>query len=282
MMRKTYTMSIYEGTSSTTLPDDFQKDYFSPFEKNERFSYDFKDITYELSVMKVGKMYKGHIRKYCNDPLPHAGKPGGEERELEIQDDELTIERCHFLYFPENHILVWQENNRCGGVSKLSLVLSDKLKNNVSFEPILTTEEALNHILQRHPARAVEYGFAKPKNAEFYKESGFSEASLRLLNDSGSMSGSFILRANKRGTKGVFSASKIRSIINGLRRSKQITKLQITLEDISHPIDLLANRLKDKKEVKMNGKYPIEGDIYSQLQKVKDQFQEELNDHFGS
>lgn len=286
MTKKTYTMSIYKGAykeePSDTLPDDLRKDYFSSFKKNERFSYNLKNVTYELSVTKVGKEYKGCIRKYCNDPLPHAGKPGGRERELEIGKDELTIERCHFLYFPEQHILVWQENSRCGDVSKLSLVLSKKLDSKVSFDPVLTSEEALRHILESHPVKAIEYAFARPEHADFYKGSSFAQSSLQLLNDSGSMLGSFILRANKRGTKGNFyPLNIITSMIDNLKGSKQLTKLHITLEDISHPIDLFANRLKDKKEVEMNGKYPIEADVYFQLQAVKDQFQKELNYYFG-
>jgi hypothetical protein len=226
--------------------------------------------------------YKGIIKKFTKDPLPHAGKPKAQERELEIQDDESTIERNHFLYYKKNHLLVWQENRSFGQVASLSGYLSEILGQTIVFNPVLTTEATLQLLLERHKPRVIDFSVTAPSNPEQFDATEFDGRTLRMMSDLGAMSGSFRVSANSRGMKGRFlDAKKTMTLANKLISSGQATKVRLELDDISHPIDLLVDRLRDKIEVDMYGRYPIEASVYEQLAIVKDDFDEELTGIFG-
>ncbi|PTU71475.1 DUF6731 family protein [Chromobacterium haemolyticum] len=288
MKTKIYTASIFAAAfSKNDVPPDLAQDLFCKL-FNDGSSIDIPSWTqkgrqYELVVQTAGAgCYKGIIKKFTKDPLPHAGKPKAQERELEIKDDESTIERSHFLYYKKNHLLVWQENRSFGQVASLSGYLSEILGQTIVFNPVLTTEATLQLLLDRHKPRVIDFSVTAPSNPDRFDATGFDGPTLRMMSDLGAMSGSFRVSANSRSMKGRFlDAKKTMTLAKKLVSSGQATKVRLELDDISHPIDLLVDRLRDKIEVDMLGRYPVEVSVYEQLAKVKDDFGEELTGIFG-
>ncbi|WP_054285941.1 DUF6731 family protein [Gulbenkiania mobilis] len=288
MDTKTYTASIYAATfNKDDMPSDSANDLFSTVFKDGKPidipTWTNKGRTYELVVQSAGTgCYKGIIKKFCRDPLPHAGKPKAQERELEIEDDESTIERSHFLYYKSHHLLIWQENKAFGQVACLSSLLSDLLGHTVVFNPVLTTEATLQILLEQHKPKVIEFSVAAPSNPALYDSKDYSERMLKMMHDLGAMSGSFRVSANAQGMKGRFlDAQNTLTLANNLIKSGKATKVRLELEDISHPVDLLVDRLRDKIEVEMLGRYPVEVNVYEKLAKVKDHFAGELKAIFG-
>lgn len=53
---------------------------------------------YELRSLQPrgdGAFFRGELAKFRDEDLPHAGIPGGEERPLELADEEGLIGLCH-------------------------------------------------------------------------------------------------------------------------------------------------------------------------------------------
>lgn len=288
MTTKPFTVSIYTASfSKNDMPSNLAKDLFCTLCQDgdpvDIPAWHNRGYTYELVAKPAGTgCYKGIVKKFGRDPLPHAGKPKQTERKLDIKADESTIERSHFLYFPKNHILVWQENKAFGQVTCLNGILSESIKNTVTFNPVLTTEETRSLMLEQHKPKVIEFAVASPTNSSFFDPNNYSDRTLRMMQDLGAMTGSFRISANAQGIKGrCLDAAKTLKLVDSLLASGDATKVRLELENISHPVDLFSDRLKEKFEVEMSGRYPIEDHIYEQLAKAKDRFAEELSSIFG-
>ena len=60
-------------------------------------------------LQKVGRVWKGTFGK-LRDDAPHLVNSDNEEKELDLDDGDRLLEKCHFLYRELGNLLVWQLN----------------------------------------------------------------------------------------------------------------------------------------------------------------------------
>lgn len=283
MPRKKYRVSLYQATLQDDAPADIAGDLFGRFLGAEPVVQQYGDVSYHLSVASIGHgIYRGELKRYANDDLPHAGVPNGHERELEMEAHEMTIERNHFIYYQNRKLIVWQENRRAGPVSALARYISSCLDTTIAFYPVMTQEATINLLLQNHRPKALEFTVARPLNPAIYQNAGDANHVMSLLAGLGGLTGSFRISANARGVRGkLLEAGRALALGRELVASGQASAVRLEVEDMDHPIDLLADRLKSTVTVNTVGRYPIPDDIYAELANVKADFEPELIGIFG-
>jgi hypothetical protein len=281
--RKKYRVSIYQASLQNGAPVDIADDLFNRFILNDPIVQEYGDVSYHLVIRRLGPgIYRGELKRYGNDDLPHAGVPQGPERELEMAAHEMTIERNYFIYYQYRRIIVWQENRRAGPVSALSRYMSHLLNHTIAFYPVMTREATINLLLQNHRPKVLDFTVARPLNPALYRNVGDTNRVMELLAGLGGLTGSFRISANGRGVRGkLLDAARTLMLGRELVASGTASKVRLEVEDIEHPIDLLADRLKTAVTVDTVGRYPIPADIFAALGHVKDEFENELNGIFG-
>lgn len=227
-------------------------------------------------------IFHGQLKRYGRDDLPHAGTPDGLERELEMAEEEMTIERNYFIFYQHRKLLVWQENRRASSVQMLGKYLSTTLGHTVSFPPIMTMEDTRAMMLQNHAPKLLEFTVARPLNPAMYDAADDSQRVMEMLAGLGALSGSFRISANRMGVRGrVLDAARTIALGNALVDSGQARRVKLALEGVEHPIDLIHDRLRGKANVEMNGRYPVPASIIHELVGAKDDAEEQLQGILG-
>lgn len=79
---------------------------------------DFGGDRYQVrDLVKVGTVWKGTFGK-LRDDAPHLVNGADEEKELDLEDGDRLLEKCHYLYREQGNLLVWQLNRSSGGMSR--------------------------------------------------------------------------------------------------------------------------------------------------------------------
>lgn len=284
MDRKSFNASFHTATHEVGIPADLAADLFAGFAVPEPAAFNVGSYTYKIVVTRTAPgCYKGELKRYGNDNLPHAGTIEGPERELELQDEEKTIERNFFLFFQRRRLLVWQDNRRVSSVATLGKVMSLALGTTISFNPVMTPEATRALMLQNHRPRAIEFSVTAPRNPDMFDPKDDSARVLTMLSGLGGMSGSFRISANAQGFRGrVLDAARVLALGNSLVESGQARKVKLEMDGLDHPIDLFADRLKGKITVNMYGRYPVHDSIFAELQALTDEFAPQLVEIFGA
>lgn len=284
MDRKSYNASFHTASHEVGIAEDLAADLFGQFAGVDPAPIEIGSYTYKIVVIRTAPgCYKGELKRYGNDNLPHAGTLVGPERELELQEEEKTIERNFFLFFQRRRLLVWQDNRRVSSVATLGKVMSLALGTTISFNPVMTPEATKALMLQNHRPRTIEFSVTTPRNPAMYDPDDDSARVLNMLNGLGGMSGSFRISANAMGVRGrVLDAARALGLGNSLVESGYARKVKLELEGLDHPIDLFADRLKGKIVVNMAGRYPVHASIFQELQALTDEFSPQLVEIFGA
>lgn len=281
--QKKFNVSLYQARHQNDALPALVRDLIGRFVDVDTPVIHYGDYRYKLLVVREGvNSYRGELKRFGHDDLPHAGTLDGAERELELDDEEMTIERNYFLFFPQRRLVVWQENRRACSVAILGRYLSDVLGTTITFDPVLTPDAARDMLLERYPPKVLDFTVARPLNPDMYDPNDDSGRVMRLLAGLGGLTGSFRISANATGMRGrLLNAVQALQLCNAIVQSGHATKVQLELDGIDHPIDLLMDRLRAKITVEMLGRYPVPASIYAGLWEVKDSFNDELIALFG-
>lgn len=275
---KRFYAAFYRAEHQPDLPAHIASDLFGAFADNDPRVIDFGEYRYELLVERIAAgRYRGELKRFGNDDLPHAGKPRGHERELDLEAEEMTIERNYFLFSQDKKVLTWQENRRASTSSILSRYVSSVLGHTINFVPMLTQEATRAVMLANHKPKVIEFSVARPTNPQMYAGAGDSEQILRLIAGLNGLSGTFRISANSIGVGGKFlDAARSIALAMNLAESGYARRVRLELDGLDHPIDLITDRLRTRIEVEMLGRYPNQLSMYAALQKARDDCAEEL------
>lgn len=233
---------------------------------------------------------RGVFGKIRHDDIPHIGSVEGEERDIELAENEGLIEKNHFLFFKKWRLVVWQQNGHAANIDRFGAYLTDFSEETISLNPVFQPD-AMKRLLQgENQLRRLELSIAKPTNAELYvaRDKTPDDDLIALLADSGAFKIRLDLAANghSRDPRQRYLPSRMKAVMKRVmgRDDVEVKRATVQVEDehgLSHPIDLIADRLRSTQDVSMLGRYPDPADMFRALRAARDENLDMLKELFG-
>jgi hypothetical protein len=282
------TISSQENRSLLSASDIFQilKDKFDS--RREEIVRTINGILLDLrDIEEMDYGYRGIAAKHRQSDLPHAAIPGGHERELSLEDNEHLIEKIYFNYYHDYKLLIIQRNSYALGFQLFSQYLSIN-GYTTALHPILKAADIQRLMRGEVNLRNVKLIIARPTNPSlFYNlKHDFNNSIIASLKGSNSASVNLEFRGDghSRAPKERYLDPSIKRALIELTSCFNVKKAAVSLEEngITHPIDLVADRLFYLKKIKMNGRYPLAAEMWTALREARDKKEQELENYFGA
>jgi len=241
-----------------------------------RFSYELRDLSAQ------GGCVQGVFAKFRSDQIPHIGEAGGNEREIEIAENEGLLEKNHFLYRPLDSLLVFEQNGHGSRPARLARYITEQAGDVLTFDPVLQGDAVERLMRGEAEMRSMKVSFARPTNPDLFPEDQWSRSLMEQMAIAGGSSVVLSITSDSRSDdeeKNRLSA-RMKDSVRALMRSGYARTVRVKLEEdgIEHPIDLMADRITSVQSVSMAGKYPVRGSIYAALSSA---FEEQRDAIYG-
>lgn len=213
-------------------------------------------------LLKVGQVWRGTFGK-LRDDAPHLVNSANEEMELELDEGDRLLEKCHFLYRERTNLLVWQLNLSSGGMSRFQEYLSHLLGTPALVSVVMNTgqlEEVLNRSVYE-----ISYGYDKPPTLDS-RTPKWNQGQFDLMKQIDAGHGKFEFRADR----GKSLSAKAKAMIRQALRLNGVEKVRVRLTDHADPIELFSAPLKDRITVQRLGMYPAAADVFQELEAAYD------------
>lgn len=271
---RSYTIEFYKGQYGD--PDknlSLGKYLLSLAEKGECHSHKLQSTRYCLNHFKKdasGCLLFGQLGKFRDSDVPHIGSADGQEREIGMNDEEGLVEKNFFLYDTKLDVLVWHRNNQASWAVTLSKFLMESSNETVTLDPVLQIDQMERFMNGKNNITKLEIGIARPNSSEAYNSIENENLMLDIMSENGAYKLDLELKGNghaKGGDK--YLDSRAYAFMKRLVTKHQIDKAKVVVHDelrnISHPIDLVADRLLDKIKIEVTGRYPDRVQMKSKL-----------------
>tara|TARA_R110000868_G_scaffold274395_1_gene533815 strand:- start:414 stop:1319 length:906 start_codon:yes stop_codon:yes gene_type:complete len=237
-----------------------------------------------LHATDGGRTYCGCFVRFRNE-IPVTGtRTSLEEKPVVLDDGHEILEKNYFVLFAGDNydVLVYQptmEGGTVGGLARyFSAIAGDTMM--VSFNEILT-EESLESLMKGGNVKYIDFKVAKPK-AKRWKpdpEDTWTQHAIDFMNETGATS--FQARVQTQSpTKGLLS--DVLGPVSRLLESCQTKKLKVKLSSVVDPIDLFAERIKDKIDVVVTDGRPEASDVYKAIWASKIKMESRLVAYLGA
>lgn len=278
-----YQLNVAAKEDIKSANDIFNKVISNPVEccfESNGYTRELFSLTYRDSPCNS---YTGIFRKFRTDKFPEVGIPGGEGIPVDLKPGEGLIESNFFIFYPEFNLLIWHVN----GYGSLPTRFSDFLKKlsntHVTVEPIIKADAVKELMKESSQLKKIIATIARPTNPELYDMSNETTTIMQLMSNTNAdrfnLTLAVDLRSNKKG------------ILRGLKdtivelANSNAEKAVAVIEDehgFVHPIDLIAQRLSDRRQVVTNQGYIQSKIMFDLIDNVYVDNQGALNDYFGT
>lgn len=218
--------------------------------------------------LKDGK-YIGHLVRFRDDRPIAGSRVHEEEKPVELAEGEEVIDKNHFTLYKKGSafVLAYQSTMEGGTAQALGRYLAGIAdKQTMITVADLVTEETLDALLRGRRVQYVEFRIAKPTAKKYMPdpEDTWTQQAIDFMDTSGAtrFQAKVVTYSQK---KGLFTdiVPKLRLLSN----SKQTKKLKVKVSDQAEPIDLFADRIKDKISVHMNDGVISSADVHAEMWK---------------
>ena len=269
-------------------PDEIFNRFKEKYDDNEKNTVrTIRGKTFELrKIEEADYGYRGIIGKYRKAVLPHAAVPGGAERELDLDEDEHLIEKAYFKYFSDFSLLILQRNKFALNSALLSQYLSIN-GYTTALNPIIEAADLQRLMRNEVNLRSLKIIIAKPTNPDLFIDiqHDFNNAIIASLGSSNAASINVSLRGDGRShdPENRFLSLNLKPALIELKNRFNLKKADILLEEngITHPLDLVADRLFYFTDIEMIGRYPLQDDMWAALREARDEKEQEIQNYFG-
>lgn len=244
---------------------------------------------YELRMIEETDYgYRGIFGKHRENDLPHAAIINGDEREIELAPNENLLEKSHFHYYFDYQLLILQRNHFCISSNNLGKYLSEQGYVTV-LNPVIEPAD-LQWLLNDHmQVRTAEIAIARPRNPELFQniEHNFNNSIVSTLKGSNSAMLNIAMRgdANSRNAADRYLDPGFKRGIREMQATFDVRKCKILLENennfVTHPVDLVADRLFYATNIDVEGRYPPSFEMWSALAEARTEKNIELVTYFG-
>lgn len=231
------------------------------------YGYDYR--LREASIAGGGRSFKGVLAKFRTDYLPHIGAPQGEEREIELADDEGIIEKNYFLYYARRQILVYQTNAHGSRPSTLGKYLTNFANETVTFSPLIQPEALRRLVARNGRPRSIEVSYARPSDEIVAQNTPrFNKNLVELLSGTGGQRAHIKITPPRNGYLDINVGQVFRRLLDDL--DVRLAKVSVEEDGVEHTVDLIADRLVGHRSVRMTGPYPVPEDMFNALRACYD------------
>lgn len=232
--------------------------------------------------------FKGVIGRHRSSELPHAAQVGGAEREIALLPNENLLEKAHFAFYHDYQVLILQNNFLCINDKNFSSFLSSG-GYVTTLNPIIEAADLAFLMDGRVQVRTAEMSIARPTNKELFENATYdlTNSIIRTLNGSGAPKLQMAFRGDgrTRTAKDRYLDPAIKQAVREFQTVFDVKQCKLMLEHqdtlVSHPLDLVADRLVFTKKIHHNGRYPPVAEVWQALLEARQQKEGELLQYFG-
>lgn len=242
------------------------------------------DVLYqirELVPFNNGASFRGVFAKIRTSDIPHIGSTDGEEREIDLEDDEGVLEKNHFLYYRQQELLVYQSNGNGSTVEAFGRYFSDIVNHTTVFNAILKADAMRRMMRADLEPRTIELSVARPTNPDLYPNDDWSSELFGLMAGVDGFKAHIKISAEGTGRARGRLMERAKRAAAALVNSGNANIARIKMAGVEQPIDLIADRVIAQVSVEMNGRYPVPDEMFRALGEAKDQSVADLDAFFG-
>jgi hypothetical protein len=296
MPSKNYNFDFYEcstfNSSANALPRtsfEILNRMLTRFGQGDSSVKQIGSNSYELrQIESTDYGFKGIIGKHRENDLPHAAVIGGDEREISLAANENLLEKAYFSYHSDYSVLIIQRNHLCISNNNMGKYLTESAYV-TTLNPVIEPAD-LQWLLNNHvQIRTAEFAIARPTNPDLFNdiEHDFNNSIISTLNGTGTAQLNLTLRGNARSdvAEERYLASTMKGALRELQTKFDVKKCKLLLENdetlITHPVDLVSDRLFYNKQIEVEGRYPPAFEMWAALDEARTEKQGELANYFG-
>jgi len=204
-----------------------------------------------LHTVDNGQEYRGYFVRFRSQRPVIGTRESLDEKHLELKEGEEILERNYFTIFAGERydVIAFQVSFEGGSINALVRYLSAIAGDTamVSFNDILT-EESLEALMKGGVIKHVEFRVAKPRAKRWQPdpEDTWTQNAIDFMNQTGGTTFQAKI-ATQAHNKGLLS--DVGKAVKALLASSQTRKLKVKMSSTTEPIDLFADRIKDRIEV---------------------------------
>lgn len=278
-----YQLNVTSKDDINNINDIFDKVINKQFETCfacNGYTRELFDLTYRKAPYNS---FSGRFRKFRTDKFPEVGTPGGNGVPVELKPGEGLIESNFFIYYPEFNLLIWQVN----GYGSLPTRFADFIKNlsntMVTVEPIIQADAVKELMKESSQLKKIIATIARPTNPDLYDISNETKTIMSLMNntdaDRFNLTLAVDLRSNKKGTLKNLKTTLVELVKYDAEKAVAVVEDE---HGFVHPIDLIAQRLSDRRQIVTDKGYVHPQTIFDLIDNVYEDNQGALNDYFGT
>lgn len=220
--------------------------------------YQVRDIAIIGTSSNVVRGVFGRLR----DDAPNKIDNSGNESQLGLLPTDKLVEKCHFLYYSNTDILVWQSSRDVASPERFAEYISMLVSSLCSTPHIFNILPIVDpNSLQRAlngAVKSIECKIARP-NTAMTAQPSWNQNAFDLMN---SVNGATV-KINVSAARGVLQHT--RGIISQLVADNSVSLLKVKIDGEDDPIDLFADRVVERFTVNLIGHYPVAQDVLNCL-----------------
>lgn len=265
---------------STLLAELIKKNYQFPIRSliENKSDYQIRNLT----SLNDGREFRGYFVRFRPDVPLSGSRVSMIEKPVQLEDGHEILERNFFTLFvgDDYEVFAYHQSLEGGSISALARYLSaiagDQLV--VGFNDILTIS-SLEELLKGSTIKHVEFRIAKPRSKQYAPDPDdfWTNEGMRYMNETGASTFAAKL-ATRSPAKGLFN---IKDSLKHLLASSQTRKLKVKLADVAEPIDLFADRIKERIDVDLINGVPDPEQVYSRIWTAKAKHDASFLAYFG-
>lgn len=211
-------------------------------------------------MRKIGAVLRGTFVK-LRDDAPHVLAANNQEHELDLEEGDHLIEKCHFLLRERGNVIVWQANRSAGGLTRAQEYLS-ALFDQVAALPLVMNDAEIDQVLN---GNLYELDFAYDRPAAIPGQSPkWNQNAFDMMAGVDAAHAKFILRAPRNGSL----SDRIKQMVREVVGAPGTGKVRVKLTEDKELVELFMAPLKDSIRVEMFGRYPAASSVYQELEEA--------------
>lgn len=155
----------------------------------------------------------------------------------------------------------------------------------VVFNPVLQPDAEARLMRGELMVKNIDLSFARPTNPDYFPEDTWNQSIFGALSEAGGvrMQTHISSDARSKDPEKHHLHNRVKRAMSELVGANiaSVAKLEVSENDTSYPIDLVADRLFSKQDVEMDGRYPRRQSIYEALERARNDERTALESIFG-